>query len=200
MATFQAMLRAKFKYGAKVLAAAQQMRKHVVQGKAFEIPAAMSTDDATSKAVLCLQELYPEVPVVFQSRGLVIGMVEQTMKVSKGAWDELKKAGYFAPADAAKNAEAFLDKHTEFINRNEQSVEENVKEGQRRQAARDAIVLDGHGKLAVAEKPAAFADGRTFAEVAAEDERARSAEQEKFKGVVLNDIATGIKDEKGNVR
>lgn len=189
MSNAAAFLRAKFKYGAKAVEAAKQMRRHVMLGKAFEIPATQSQDDLTTKSVLCLQELWPDTPVIFQSRGWIIGMVEQTMKVSKEAWGELKKAGYFPPAEAAKNAEAFLTKHEQFVTaQNGQDIELNIKEGQRRQAARDAIVVGAASaptKLVEAEKPVAFEGGRTFAEVEAENEKARAAELEKKKGVEL---------------
>jgi hypothetical protein len=187
-----ARLRAKFKYGARAVKAAEEMRRHVVQGKAFEIPAAMSTDDVTTKAVLCLQELYPDIPVIYQSRGIIVGLVERTMKVSKEAWAQLKGSGYFSPAEAAGRAEAFLDRHTQFINRNEQNVDENVKEAQRRQAVRDAIVVSGTQladgtpvKVTAAERPVAMADGRSFADVEAENDKARKAEVAKVTGMEL---------------
>lgn len=182
MGHFQRTLSAKFKFGATAVQAAKEMYAHVMRGAAFEIPAALNTDDKTTRAVLALKHIYPNVPVVFQSRGIIIGQVQKTMKVSKEAWDKLDSAGYLPPEEVAKNANEFLSRHEAFMKRNEQDVSANIAEAQRRQAERDAIVVDS-GVALKAEQPTTFADGRTFTEVEKENELQRAAEAEKRKSL-----------------
>lgn len=121
------------------------MYQHVMAGRAFEVPAADDKQDPTLKAVLALTSIWPEVPVVFQSRGVIVGLVKKTMKVSAEAWRELEKGAYLPPAEAAQRAESFLSMHEQFAAQNRHDFRENVAEGQKRQAARDAIVVGGVG-------------------------------------------------------
>ncbi len=65
-------------------------------------------------------------------------------------------------------------------------MEQNIAEGQRRQAKRDAIVIGGvGGSLKAAEAPAAMADGRTFEQLQADVEADRAAEKARVKGKEL---------------
>ena len=145
-------LRMKLKYSATVRKAAEQMWAVVEKGIAFEVPASLSTDDNTTKAILCLQEMHPDCPVsMLQSRVVVIGHVKTAQGVSNQAWEMLEQGGYFPDAQKAANAEAFLSQQERFMRRTltgleggheEHDVDALVAKAQAEQAARDAIVLE----------------------------------------------------------
>ena len=141
------------KYSKRVRLAAEQMYKHVQAGRAFEVPNGPGTDDLVVRSVLCLREMYPDVPVVYQARTVIIGRVDKTMKVGKEAWDLMEKGRYLPPAALAQNAERFLDDQAQWLASQGLDRNEEITEGQRRQAARDALVLAG-GKVANAERTA----------------------------------------------
>lgn len=136
-------LRVRMKFSPRVIAAAQQMYSHVQAGRAFEVPSGMGTDDLTIRAVMCLRQMYPEVPVMYQARTVIIGHVDQTMKVSKEAWKELERGKYLPKAALAHNPEAFLNDQAAWLGSQGLNRSEEIVEGQRRQAERDRLVLSG---------------------------------------------------------
>ena len=151
MSHFAARFRLKLKYSSRVRQAAEQMWSNVQQGLAFEIPASLSTDDATTKALLCLQEMHPDCPVsMLQSRSIIVGHVKTAQGVSKEAWAVLDRADYFPSAQKARSSEAFLAQQEQFMRRTltglsggreEYGVDALVAKAQAEQAARDAMVL-----------------------------------------------------------
>lgn len=156
-------LKLKFKYPRRVREAAQQMWDAVKKGYAFEIPASLSTDDATTKAVLCLQEMHPDCPVaMLQSRGIVIGKAKTAAGVSQEAWGILAKHDYFPDPNKAASAEKFIEQHEAFMQRNltgplggreDKTVEDLVREAQEKQAAHDMLVVGQLGGDAVTDSP-----------------------------------------------
>lgn len=136
-------LRTWMKFSRRVRDAANQMYQHVQAGRTFEVPHGPGTDDLTTRAVLCLRQMHPEVPLVFQARTVIIGRVDKTAKVSGAAWDQLKKGNYLPEAQLAHNPEAFLAEQAAFIQGQGLDRSEEIKEGQRRQAERDRIVMSG---------------------------------------------------------
>lgn len=151
--SFVNSIRVKMQFSKRVREAAMQMYAHVQRGASFEIPSAASKDDLTVRAVMCLRQMYPEVPVVYQARGIIIGHVDKTMKVSDAAWGMMKKGRYMPEAGLAQSPEAFLNDQAAFLAGQGLDFGEEVKEGQRRQAERDRIVLAG-GSAVEAERTA----------------------------------------------
>lgn len=138
-------LKVKMKYSSRVRKAAAEMFAHVRRGISFEVPNGRGSDDLTTRAVLCLRELYPEqVDVVYQSRGIIIGPVKKTMsKVSDDGWKNLDKGKYLPEAALAHNPERFLDDQHAWATMQGLNRDEEADEGQRRQAERDRIVMTG---------------------------------------------------------
>jgi len=141
------------KYSKRVRLAAEQMYAAVQQGKAFEVPNGPGTDDLVVRSVLCLRQMHPDVPVVYQARTIIIGRVDKTMKVGKEAWDLMQKGNYLPPAQLAQNADRFLDDQAQWLASQGLDRGEEIAEGQRRQAERDRIVMSG-GKAVGVERMA----------------------------------------------
>lgn len=136
-------LRIKMQFSKRVREAATQMYAHVQMGRSFEIPSNMSKDDLTVRTVLCLRQMYPDVPVVYQARGIIIGRVDKTMKVGADAWKMMDKGRYLPAPGLAQNHEAFLADQAAFVASQGLDMDTEVAEGQRRQAARDSLVMAG---------------------------------------------------------
>lgn len=135
-------LKARMKYSNRVRKAAEQMMGYVRRGVSFEIPNGNITD-ATTSAVLCLRETYPEqVEVMYQARGIIIGPLKKAMqKVSKEGWNELEKGQYMPAQQLAHNPERFLDDQHAWAAMQGLDRDKEAAEGQRRQAERDRIVM-----------------------------------------------------------
>ena len=138
-------LRTKMKYSSRVRKAAEEMFAYVRRGMSFEVPNGRGSDDLTTRAVLCLRELYPEqVDVVYQARGIIIGPVKRTMsKVSDDGWKNLDKGKYLPEAALAHNPERFIDDQHAWAAMQGLNRDAEADEGQRRQAERDRIVMTG---------------------------------------------------------
>ena len=147
-------LRIKMKFSRRVREAAKQMYAHVQLGKTFEVPNGQGTDDLTTRAVLCLRQLHPnDVKVMYQARGVLIGPLHKTAKIADGTMQVLEKGRYLPEAQLAHHPEAFMADQNAWLVNQGLVREDEVKEGQRRQAERDRIVLSGVGKITDAEKP-----------------------------------------------
>jgi hypothetical protein len=108
--------------------AADQMWKKLLLGYSFEVGAALSTDDSTTQALLILRKNHPEVIVtMLQSRGIVLTLGKPGT-VSKEAWGQLDKGGYFPDAKVAP--EIFFAQHAQFMRRNDVDPEDAIRKAQ----------------------------------------------------------------------
>lgn len=150
-------LSALLRYSARQRAAAKQMWAVVQSGILFEIPASLSTDDDTLKALMLMCEQHPETmtaerrangtqgsPLVLQARGIVVGL-RSAMQISPNAANVLNSYGYMP--DAIGGLTALIQKQEAFIrNHGGLEPEEAVKQGQMEAAERNKIVLPEQAK------------------------------------------------------
>lgn len=180
MGSFTNNLRIKMQFSKRVREAALQMYAHVQAGRSFEIPSNNSKDDLTVRSVLCLRQMYPDVPVVYQARGIIIGRVDKTMKVGAQAWEMMDKGRYLPAPGLAQNPEAFLADQAAFVSSQGLDMDVEVAEGQRRQAARDALVMSGESGVG--------AERKAVTTQALVDEQERIAERAAHKAAVEANI------------
>ncbi|TAL42401.1 MAG: hypothetical protein EPN91_08455 [Salinibacterium sp.] len=142
-------LKVRMKYSNRVRKAAEEMLTYVRRGVSFEIPNG-NISDATTRAVLCLRETYPEqVEVMYQARGIIIGPLKKAMqKVGEEGWKNLEKGQYLPSAQLAPNHERFIDDQHAWAAMQGLNRDQEAAEGQRRQAERDRLVMSGEGVLA----------------------------------------------------
>ena len=141
--SFVRELAVRMKFSKRVREAANQMYAHVQMGRSFEVPNGPGTDDLVVRSILCLRQMYPDVPVVYQARTVIVGRVDKTMKVGKEAWDLMDKGRYLPNAQLTQQPDAFLADQAAWLSSQGLNRDEEIAEGQRRQAARDAIVMTG---------------------------------------------------------
>ncbi len=142
------------KFSPRVQQAADQMWDYVRRGVTFEVPAALSTDDLTTRAVLCLQQKHPECPVtMLQSRVVVVGRMKAQALVSPEAMKLLESADYVPEPEKAINPVAFIEQQKDFMLRSRADPEVAVRRAQLEQAARDGIVLSPEEKIFAQPKP-----------------------------------------------
>ncbi len=131
------------------------MWDYVRRGVSFEIPASLSTDDLTTRAVLCLQQKHPECPVtMLQSRVVVVGRVKSQALVSPEAMKLLEQADFFPKAEKAINHIDFIEQQKDFMMRNDVNVDAAVKRAMLEQQKRDGIELSPEDKIFIAEAEA----------------------------------------------
>lgn len=132
--------------------AAKQMWAVIRTGVSFEVPASLSTDDDTMKAVQCLCNQHPEVataerspngtmgsPIILQSRGIVVGL-RKTMQIGPAAAQVLEAYGY--TPDASGTLTELLAAHEQFITaRSGLTPKEAVRQAQQESMERNKIVL-----------------------------------------------------------
>ena len=134
------MSKAHQKFSPRVQKAADEMWEYVRRGVTFEIPAALSKDDLTTRAVLCLQQKHPECPVtMLQSRVVVVGRMKSQALVSPEAMKVLEQAEFFPKQELS--LEKFLDAQKDFMLRAQVDPDAAVAKAQGEQAARDAITV-----------------------------------------------------------
>lgn len=156
------MSKARQKFSPRVVKAAEQMWEHVRRGISFQIPASDSSDDLTTRAVLCLQQRHPECPVtMLQSRVVVVGRMSGQALVSPEAMQLLKNSGYIPEPAAAVSIEKFLDDQRGFMERVGVVPEEAVARAQAEQAQRDSVSVGAGGSApsALPRLPADIAPG-----------------------------------------
>lgn len=120
--------------------AAAQMWKALCMGNTFEVPAALSTDDLTTQAILILRKKHPEVLVnMLQSKGVVLALGKPAA-VGAGAWGVLSQSGYFPEAHLAPDL--FLAMHAKFMRQTARiDPERAVKQAQKEHAKRNAVTV-----------------------------------------------------------
>ena len=118
--------------------AAAQMWKALCLGNTFEVPAALSTDDLTTQALLILRRKHPEVLVnMLQSKGIVLTL-GKPVAVGSAAWGVLDQGGYFPQAQLS--SELFFASHAKFMRQNASiDPEQAVKAAQKEHAKRNAV-------------------------------------------------------------
>lgn len=126
----------------RAIEAAEQMWKALCMGNTFEVPASLSTDDATTQAILILRKRHPEVLMnMLQSRGVVFTLGKPG-GVGPGAWSLLAQNGYFP--EPQLSPELFLASHAKFMRQTAHvDPEESVRKAQGEHAARNAILAGG---------------------------------------------------------
>lgn len=131
----------------RIRAAANQFWDAVRKGIKFEVPAAQSKDDDALQAIALMMNEHPEVALALhQSRSIICGIFKEAGGgVTAEGWQMLDRGNYFPKAQGG--VEGLLFSHERFVRQQGLDPDEMVKQAKTEEAAKHALVVDGHGKL-----------------------------------------------------
>lgn len=137
----------------RIKEAAKQMWDYVKRGYNFEVPLIFDKNDLSLQAIAEMQRKHPEVEMrMYQSKGLVVGLfrgggMKGSHGISEGVMDFFSKAGNIEGGFRKMNVEDLLARHEAWLINQKLDPKEQERDAQTERMAREAITLEGTGKL-----------------------------------------------------